>query len=146
MIKDLDRFRKNVAGRKDILVDYVHQISPSGDFRKINDLDVILSSWSNILIIPRGTYLFDPSFGSNLYKYLFEPADDDTRSAIEEEIKYSLLAFDSRANISKIDVSYLPNRKGFIVTITVEYRKQVKDLKVAITEESYFNFIRQGTI
>jgi len=72
----LNRFKGTNEVSK--LNDYVATISSSGDFRKVRDIDVILTSWTNILLTPRGTYIFDPEYGSNLHLILFDPVDDIT--------------------------------------------------------------------
>jgi len=72
----LDRFNKQILGSKSKIFDFTAKISPSGDFAKIKDIEVILASWNNILINPEKTGPFDKNYGSKLLNFIFEPADD----------------------------------------------------------------------
>lgn len=118
----LDRFRKNVVGSKKKIYDYLPKISPSGDFKRIENINVIISSWNNILQTPRRTYIHDPEFGSDLHKMVFEPADQMTLDRIKEEVVYRIRLYDDRATIEKVEVSFLPNKKGANLKIIVSYQ------------------------
>ena len=136
----LKRFNETVAGSDSKLADYQAKVASYGDFRRIKDLEVILSSWNNILITPRRSYQFDPEYGSDIYKLVFEPADDTTLEKIKEEVIETLLRYDDRATIENIDVSVLPNRKGFNISVDVRYEGDTGQLEVVIDEEAYFKF------
>lgn len=139
----LDRFsnvRKSTITNPDY-IDYIQTISPIGDFTKINNIDVILNSWSNVLMTPRYSYIENPSYGSELYKYVFEPADEDTVDAIKSEIIYSL-RFDDRLLVKNIEIKFLSNKKGFVINITAEYQGQSKSIKMAYDESAYFNILK----
>ncbi|OQB41694.1 MAG: Gene 25-like lysozyme [candidate division CPR1 bacterium ADurb.Bin160] len=139
----LDRF-SNVQGgvKQGQIKDYISKISPTGDFTEIVDVRVILNSWSNILTTPRRTYIDDPEYGSELYKFVFAQADDKTIEDIKNEIAYSLRRYDDRAKIIDIKVEHIRSRKGFVVNLFVEYDKQKEQLKLIIDENIYFNILR----
>jgi len=141
----LDRFNKTVAGSDSKLADYQSRISVIGDFKRIADIEVILSSWNNILLTPRRTYMFDPEYGSNLYKLVFEPADERTQEQIITEVVSSLRKYDDRAKINNVKVSYLTNKKGFVVAVDVEYEGNTGQLETAIDEDLYFQFFESQT-
>jgi len=136
----LSRFNQSVAGSNSKLADYQSVIASYGDFRRISDLEVILSSWNNILITPRRSYQFDPEYGSDIYKLIFEPADDDTLERIKTEVIDTLLKYDDRASIEGIEVTILPSRKGFNISVDVRYEGETGQLEVVIDEEAYFKF------
>lgn len=140
----LDRFNKQILGSKNKLFDFAAKISPSGDFAKIKDLEVVLSSWNNILITPEGTGPFDKSYGSKLLNYIFEPADDITSQNIKSEIQTKLMQYDDRAQITGIKINFLKNRKGFNIIIDVEYKGEKGSLSALIDESVYFNFLRMS--
>lgn len=137
----LDRFNKSIAGSKGKYADYISKIGANGDFQRIKDLDVILNSWSNILVTPLRTYQYDPTYGSDLYKMVFEPQDDITKKSIINEVAMRIQSIDNRASINSVIVSYFRNKKGFTVTIGVLYDGQEKDLKVSLEETTYFKFL-----
>ena len=87
MVNLLDKFQSEVVGSAGRLVDFTSVISSKGDFSKLKNLNVILQSWSNILNTPTGSYTWDPEYGSDLYKYVFEPADQITSKSLKEEIR-----------------------------------------------------------
>jgi phage baseplate assembly protein W len=136
----LDRFKTSSIGSQGRIVDYLPKINHAGDFTKIYDIDAILSSWNNILMTPRGSMDHDPNFGSNLYKFIFEPADNSTQDAIKIEIYDSLGVYDSRASISQIDVNFYSNKKGFVVIIQVEYFGYKSNLTLNIDEAAISAF------
>jgi len=137
----LDRFNKTVAGSDQKLGDYLSKIAPVGDFKRIGDLEVIISSWSNILITPRRSYQFDPNYGSNLYKLVFEPADPKTESRIIDETVNTIRKYDDRAVISNVSVVFLDNMKGFSIGIDVSYQGERGEFEVVIDESAYFKFL-----
>ena len=117
----LKRFSKKVVGSDGRIYDYLAKITASGDFKRIQDLNVIISSWNNILLTPKRTYLHDPEYGSDLHLMVFEPADEATITRIKEEIQNPLRTYDNRATIENIDVLFRPNGKGYQLNISVEY-------------------------
>ena len=115
----LSRFNQTVAGSDSKLGDYKSTIESKGDFKRIKGIEVIINSWNNILVTPKRSYMFDPEYGSNLYKMVFEPADDRTKQQIIQETVGSIRKYDDRAKISNIRVEFFPNLKGFTVALDV---------------------------
>jgi len=139
----LDRFNKQVIGSDSKIYDYLPKIPATGDFKRIKDINVIISSWNNILLTPRGTYLFDPEYGSELYKLVFEPADETTIERIRNEISSRLLLYDDRATILSVDVIAKPNRKGYQINIVIEYDGERGELSVSFDDTTVLT--QQGT-
>ncbi len=136
----LDRFNVAVIGSDGKLADYVSRIAPSGDFKRIKDLEVILSSWSNILLTPTRSYIFDPEYGSDLYQMIFEPADNETAKQIKREVVDKLERYDDRATVEDVSVTFSANLKGFNVAIKVDFQNIPAELSVDIDESIYFKF------
>jgi len=142
----LDRFNETVAGSNSKLADYTSVVAPKGDFKRIKDIEVLISSWNNILITPRRTYMFDPEYGSNLYKMIFEPADEVTVNKVIDEVTNNLLKYDDRASIENVGVTFFPNQKGFTVAVDVNYDGNVGQLAVVIDEALYFKFFESTEV
>ena len=138
----LDRFNVDVVGSSNVISDFMATISPKGDFKRITKFDTILNSWNNILITPTRTYFFDPEYGSDLYKMVFEPADEFTVEAIEDEILDRLMYYDNRANVDNIKVEFAANKKGFNVSVFASYQGDKKELSVFIGEDIFNDFLR----
>lgn len=134
MASILKRFNKQVVGSDGRIFDYLSKITAYGDFQRIQDLSVIISSWNNILITRRRTYLHDPEYGSDVYLLLFEPADSDTVDKIKTEIKRSLSRYDGRANIDSIDVFLKSGNKGYQVNVHVNYEGTKGTLSVSFSD------------
>ena len=137
----LDRFNKEVIGSETLVHDYLPLISSIGDFKRINGLNVILNSWNNILLTPRGTYLHDPEFGSDLYKYVFEPSDDTTVEGVKREIADRIQMYDDRAIIEDIEVTIQNNGKRFDVMIYAKYQGETGTLDVKFDETTFADFL-----
>ena len=140
-VNSLQKFLKSAVGSTGRIVDYTSVIQANGDLQKIVDLNVILVSWNNILTTPLRTYMFDPEFGSELYKYVFDPADDATMENIKQEIQYRLGLYDDRATITNINIKYLSNRKGFNVDIFVDYEGMTGQITTTINENNLFQLM-----
>ena len=143
----LERFNKTVVGSSEKDADYQSKIVTSGDFKRVQDIEAILSSWTNILVTPKRTYQYDPEYGSDLYKLVFEPADESTAESIKEETIEALRTYDSRATIQDVNVTFLAGgRKGFNVSIEVFYNGNKTDLAVVIDENVYFKFLEVPSV
>lgn len=140
----LNRFFKEVVGSQNTLRDYVAKISARGDFKRIENLSVILSSWNNILLTPRRTYLNDPAFGSDLYKYVFDPADESTISAIREEVIQRISLYDDRAILEDVEIQLMTGGKGYNVIITADYEGERGTISVQFDEFTFANILTEA--
>lgn len=140
MANILDKFKTTSIGSSGRVLDFSSKLSPSGDFNKLFDMDAILASWSNILMTPRGSMDHDPEFGSDLYLYIFEPADSVTQESIKNEIYKAITTYDDRANIDEINVAFFKNKKGFNVSIVASYEVDNSEMNLTMDENTYMSF------
>lgn len=138
----LDRFNIDVIGSSGRISDNMSLISPKGDFKRIIDFDVILNSWNNILLTPTRSYFYDPEYGSNLYKYIFDPSDEETVEQIKDEILDKLMYYDNRATIEDIKVEFTTDKKGFNITIFAKYEGEHRELSLWLGEDIFSDFLR----
>tara|TARA_R100001377_G_scaffold82708_1_gene63366 strand:+ start:518 stop:1030 length:513 start_codon:yes stop_codon:yes gene_type:complete len=68
-------------------------------------LDQARSNIKNLLLTIKGERLGNPTFGSNLYRVLFEPDDGNIGSSIEETIREAMGEWLSYINIESINVT-----------------------------------------
>lgn len=132
----LDRFKKNTIGSATTIFDYLPRITSSGDFKRVRELDVIITSWNNILITPRRSFIHDPEFGSDLPLMVFEPTDEETVERIKTEVVDRIRQYDDRATINGIDVLLKANKKGFVVNVFVEYEGDTGTLSVSFDDST----------
>jgi phage baseplate assembly protein W len=141
LANNLTKFQRSVLARNSKIADYTPVIAPSGDFKRVTDLETIILSWNNILLTPTRTYTYDPEYGCDLYKKVFEPADEKTKDEIKNEILSKLTQYDPRATITEISIDYLTNKKGFTVSVFASYQGQKGQLQVIVDENLYFRFM-----
>lgn len=139
----LNRFFDQVIGSETKVRDYIAEISSRGDFKRIQDLSVILTSWNNILLTPRRTYLQDPEYGSDLYKYVFDPVDDNTIEAIRNEVIETLTFYDNRATIEEVQVRIMADGKGYVLDIVANYNDERAILTVSFDDMTFANFLTE---
>ncbi len=132
----LSRFNKEVIGSDDTIYDYLAKITAKGDFKRVKDIDVIITSWNNILMTPRRTYIMDPEYGSDLHLIIFEPVDDTTVERIKTEVESRIRLYDDRATIEDIEVLLNSNRKGFTVNVFVDYEGDAGTLSVKFDDST----------
>lgn len=136
MANILERFYDTARGSDVQPHDFIPRISSIGDFKRIRDIDVILNSWNNILLTPLGSYIYDPQFGSNLYKLIFEPADAGTVEAIKTEVQTRIQNYDTRGEILGITVILLPNKKGYNVNIEASFNGQSGEISIKFDDST----------
>jgi len=141
----LDRFQTQVVGSETILRDYLSIIASTGNFKRISDLNVILNSWNNILLTPRGSYIHDPEFGSDLYKYVFEPSDSDSVDGIKREVIDRITLYDDRAAIEDVEVTISTNGKRFSIAVYVNYQGERGTLDVKFDDTTFADFLSRTT-
>jgi phage baseplate assembly protein W len=129
----IERFFKEVPEKRSVIRDIDAVIDSSGDFKRLENIDVVMRSIINIFLTPRGTYLMEPDYGSELYKYIFEPHDEITRNDIYNELTKSVKLFEDRAVIT-YDVFFMRNQDGFIVNIYVSFRGEKRKTTITIDE------------
>lgn len=137
----LDKFRKRVVGSSFTHSDYVPVIDPSGDMKRITDMDVILNSWETIIRTPKGTDMSDPNFGTNIYKYIFEMSDAATYSVIKSDIITALTTYDDRAVIDSVKVSVSNDYKHLTLNIVARSTGEIKSRTLNLSQDAYLNFI-----
>ena len=130
----IDRFKHQVTGSSGKIFDYLPTIDPSGDFKRISDIDVLVNSYSIILSTSNHTYDHDPEFGCDLHRFIFEPADMITRMEIDNVIRNQLMMLEPRAKLKSFDIATYSNGKGFLLTVVLSYNGQDKELNVPITQ------------
>ena len=106
-------------GFKDISMTF--QSNPlNGDIIGIKNENAIARSVRNIVFTLPGEKPFDPDFGSNISKTLFENLDNISASTIVDEIEQSIGNYEPRVEL--LDVQANPNfdENSYDVTIIYE--------------------------
>ena len=91
----------------------------SKDIRMDYDLDAILNSLRNIFSTRPGERFLVPTFGCNLYRYLFEPISEYTGNKIGNEIVTAIETWEPRVTLKVVNVVGSPENHQYDVTISL---------------------------
>ena len=106
-------------GFKDISMSF--QSNPlNNDLIVLKNVNAITRSIRNIVLTTPGEKFFDPDFGSNVSKLLFENVDDITASQIQEEIEFSINNYEPRVKLLSVEVNPDFDNNLFDTIITYE--------------------------
>ena len=106
-------------GFKDISMSF--QSNPlNNDLIAIKNVNAIARSVRNIVLTTPGEKFFDPDFGSNVSKLLFENVDDITASQIQQEIEFSINNYEPRVKLINVEVIADNDNASFDTIITYE--------------------------
>ncbi len=87
----------------------------------------IKSNLVNLLLTNKGERPFNPNFGSDLKKLLFEPLTDVLTNSIKENILRSINTFIPDIIVTSMDI--IPNTEGNSITAMVSYRLRISGTK-----------------
>ena len=90
------------------------------DLIALKNATAIARSIRNIILTSPGEKLFDPDFGSNVSKLLFENMDDVSAISIRDEIENSINNYEPR--VALIDVETNPNYDNNSFDVKLVYR------------------------
>jgi len=111
-----------MAKGKYINIDYPFKNSPQGFFLNLNSTDqkAIKADLMHLLLTTKGQRLYNPEFGTNLIKFIFEPNDNFTLSDLEEEVRASVRKYLPNLTIKNI---YVTNNQEneYVATIRIDY-------------------------
>lgn len=85
---------------------------------KLYDVELVKQDLLNHFNIRKGEKLENPDFGTNIWLYLFDPLDDDTKNAVISEVE-SVVNYDPRVTLDQIEVQEF--EQGLQVKMTVLY-------------------------
>lgn len=85
--------------------------------RKVGDA-AIIQSIKNLLSLSKYEKLFQPRIYSNLRDHLFEPIDNITSSAIENEIRSTINNFEPRAEVIEVNATPDYDNNGYSVSLS----------------------------
>jgi len=88
--------------------------------------EAIKQSIRNIILTNKGERPFEPNFGSNLRRYLFENFSLITKDQIETEIRTAINTFEPRVIIAELDVKEFQERNAINIHLVVLI-KQIKE-------------------
>lgn len=108
--------------KKFINIRYPFQDSPQGFFLALNDQnrDAIKSDLMHLILTAKGQRLYNPDFGTNLVRFIFEPEDGFTLAKIKEEITTVVKKYLPKLQINNISVEQSPDSE-YAAVIKIDY-------------------------
>jgi phage baseplate assembly protein W len=91
---------------KYINIDFPFQDSKEGFFLQLNNVDnkAIRADLMHLILTKKGERFYNPEFGTNLLKYIFEPNDFLTLSDIKLDIQTTVKKYIPNLNVDNITV------------------------------------------
>ena len=120
MLSDVNQSKEKVARNNyysdlGLFFDDVHPNTK--DLPKKKDLEAVKQSVRNLILTNFTERPFQPEIGSNITRYLFEPADSFTAVSIKEDVMRVLKEYEPRVNGVTVLVSDNIERNALDITI-----------------------------
>ena len=90
----------------------------TGDLMTTYGNIAVSRSLKNLLLTNHYEKPFNPNYGSNVLKLLFEPMSPFTASTLETEITYTIRNYEPRVTIDTLSVTPDYNNDGYSVSLT----------------------------
>lgn len=85
---------------------------------KLYDIELVKQDILNHFNILKGEKLENPNFGTNIWLYLMDPLDDETRNAVIEDVE-EIINYDPRIEMDSIEVN--DYEQGLQVKVSILY-------------------------
>lgn len=111
-----------MANGKYININYPFKDSTKGFFLDLNDEDnqAIKADLLHLILTKKGERLYNPNFGTDLVKFIFEPEDGMTLNAIKEEITSVIKIYLPKLQIDEISVEE-STESEYAAVVTIKY-------------------------
>ena len=102
-------------------IDFAFRANPiTGDVSLKKEVQAVKQSVLNILLTNRGERPFDPEFGSDIRKQLFENFDPITEQLLSDQIRSALRNYEPRVRVLNINIDGKPNRNSIDISLEIE--------------------------
>jgi len=102
-------------------LDFAFRANPiTGDIALKREVQAVKQSVLNILLTNRGERPFDPEFGSDIRKQLFENFDPITEQLLSDQIRSALRNYEPRVRVLNVNVNGRPDNNALNVSVEVE--------------------------
>lgn len=111
-----------MANGKYININYPFKDSKQGFFLDLNSEDnaAIKADLMHLILTRKGQRLYNPDFGTDLLRYIFEPEDELTLSLIKEEINNSVKKYLPKLQIKEITVTQSEDSE-YAAVVRIDY-------------------------
>lgn len=87
------------------------------------DKEIIKQSIMSLIKTHKGSRVYDPAYGTNIHKLLFEPNIQRTRNVAKSEITHVIEKYEPRARLIAVEAyaGEPPHQDDVVVTVEIEY-------------------------
>ena len=110
----------------------------------LSDADDVQSSLNILLSTRPGERVMEPNYGCNLDELLFEPLTTTLKTYITDLINMSILYFEPRITLNKVDISQSDDLEG-LVLIQMDYTVKSTNSRYNYVYPFYKNELSGGT-
>jgi phage baseplate assembly protein W len=100
-------------------------LTDNNDIKKNTEQEAIKNSVRNILFTQKGERLFQPEFGSNIKKYIYEQVTLITAQEIRLLIENQLKRYEPR--VIRLEVEVYPDAERNLFLINIFYRDRITE-------------------
>lgn len=111
-----------MANARFININYPFKDSPKGFFLDLNadSNSAIKADLMHLVLTRKGQRLYDPDFGTDLLKFIFEPEDGVTLSGIQEEIREVVKTYIPKLQVNNVSVTQSPDSE-YAAVVRIDY-------------------------
>jgi len=111
-----------MANGRFININYPFKDSKKGFFLDLTEQDnqAIKADLLHLILTRRGQRLYNPDFGTDLLRFIFEPNDALTEEGIKEEIKTVVKKFLPKLNLNEILIEPSPESE-YAAVVSISY-------------------------
>lgn len=111
-----------MANGKYINITYPFKNSPKGFFLDLTTTDnqAIKSDLMHLILTRKGQRLYNPDFGTNILRFIFEPNDNLTFSEIKQEITDVVKKYLPNLQINEISVTESTENE-YVAVLRIDY-------------------------
>lgn len=102
---------------------YQPKLTQKGDVRVVKNQLAIKQSLLTIINTPKGTRLFEPNFGCDIKRLLFEHYHPEIADSIRSELEESIRRYETRIKDLSVNVNMNDANEEYIVDITYTLRE-----------------------
>lgn len=106
-----------------INIKYPFQESDKGFFIGMNrtDKEAIKSDLMHLLLTQKGERFYNPEFGTNLMKYIFEPNDEFTFGDLKRELNDEIQIYLPEVILNNVKLTEDEGENEYMVKLKIEY-------------------------
>ena len=108
----------------------------TGDIPPARNESAVKKALINLIRTPVGTRPFAPEYGTRIYDYLFEPADQQTELQLNDDLAQAIERFEPRARLAAIETNIQENGIEVKVEYYVVNVPQLQQLETVITRSA----------